>query len=76
MADQRGPLRQIARPFVADGPTGVSIRDRLKALTAGDEKGCAWSARTWARWPHVIWPAGAVTAWSTPPTRGPGANAT
>ncbi|MFF3345916.1 IS200/IS605 family accessory protein TnpB-related protein [Streptomyces sp. NPDC002779] len=38
MADQRRPLRQIARPFVADGPTGVSIRDRLKGLTAGDEK--------------------------------------
>ncbi|MFF4829627.1 IS200/IS605 family accessory protein TnpB-related protein [Streptomyces sp. NPDC001312] len=38
MADQRGPLRQIARPFVADGPRGVSIRDRLKGLTAGDEK--------------------------------------
>ncbi|MGW4049186.1 IS200/IS605 family accessory protein TnpB-related protein, partial [Streptomyces sp. NPDC004721] len=38
MADQRGPLRRIARPFVADGPRGVSIRDRLKGLTAGDEK--------------------------------------
>ncbi|MGW1885067.1 IS200/IS605 family accessory protein TnpB-related protein [Streptomyces sp. NPDC001970] len=38
MADQRRPLRQIARPFVADGPTGVSIRDRLGGLTAGDEK--------------------------------------
>ncbi|MGW4519457.1 IS200/IS605 family accessory protein TnpB-related protein, partial [Streptomyces sp. NPDC004393] len=38
MADQRGPLRQMARPFVAGGPRGVSIRDRLKGLTAGDEK--------------------------------------
>lgn len=38
MADHRKPLRQIARPFVADGPTGVSIRDRLKGLTAEDEK--------------------------------------
>ncbi|MBC9730073.1 transposase [Streptomyces sp. TRM68367] len=38
MADQRRPLRQIARPFVADGPRGVSIRDRLKQLTAEDEK--------------------------------------
>ncbi|MGW5780888.1 IS200/IS605 family accessory protein TnpB-related protein [Streptomyces sp. NPDC003863] len=39
MADQqRRPLRQIARPFVADGPSGVSIRDRLKKLTAEDEK--------------------------------------
>lgn len=34
----RKPLREIARPFVADGPSGVSIRDRLKALTAEDEK--------------------------------------
>ena len=32
------PLRQIARPFVADGPSGVSIRDRLKGLTVQDEK--------------------------------------
>src|SRR5690348_2238923 len=32
------PLRQIARPFVADGPSGVSVRDRLKNLTAQDEK--------------------------------------
>ncbi|MFE7273318.1 IS200/IS605 family accessory protein TnpB-related protein [Streptomyces sp. NPDC057623] len=38
MADHRKPLRQIARPFVADGPTGVSIRDRLKKLTVEDEK--------------------------------------
>ncbi|WP_327241324.1 IS200/IS605 family accessory protein TnpB-related protein [Streptomyces sp. NBC_01320] len=38
MADQHRPLRQIARPFVADGPTGVSIRDRLKGLTGEDEK--------------------------------------
>ncbi|WP_264159284.1 hypothetical protein [Actinomadura rudentiformis] len=27
------PLREVARPFVADGPSGVSIRDRLKGLT-------------------------------------------
>lgn len=32
------PLRQIARPFVADGPSGVSVRDRLKGLTTQDEK--------------------------------------
>ncbi|MFG2137823.1 IS200/IS605 family accessory protein TnpB-related protein [Streptomyces sp. NPDC048650] len=39
MADrQRKPLRTIARPFVADGPSGVSIRDRLKGLSADDEK--------------------------------------
>ncbi|WP_369393013.1 IS200/IS605 family accessory protein TnpB-related protein [Streptomyces sp. CG1] len=39
MADQkRKPLRQIARSFVADGPSGVSIRDRLKNLTGEDEK--------------------------------------
>ncbi|MFI9363408.1 IS200/IS605 family accessory protein TnpB-related protein [Kitasatospora sp. NPDC053057] len=34
----RKPLRQIARPFVVDGPCGVSIRDRLKGLTGEDEK--------------------------------------
>jgi len=38
MADQRKQLRQIARPFVAAGPTGVSIRDRLKGLTVQDER--------------------------------------
>jgi hypothetical protein len=32
------PLREIARPFVAGGPSGVSIRDRLKGLTPQDEK--------------------------------------
>jgi IS605 OrfB family transposase len=32
------PLRVIARPFVADGPSGVSIRDRLKGLRAQDEE--------------------------------------
>ncbi|WP_372405767.1 IS200/IS605 family accessory protein TnpB-related protein [Streptomyces luteireticuli] len=32
----RKPLRRIARPCVADGPSGVSIRDRLKGLTAED----------------------------------------
>ncbi|NML54863.1 hypothetical protein HHL19_34130 [Streptomyces sp. R302] len=31
-------LRQIARPFVVGGPSGVCVRDRLKALTAEDER--------------------------------------
>jgi IS605 OrfB family transposase len=31
------PLREIARPFVADPAAGVSIRTRLKGLTAADE---------------------------------------
>jgi IS605 OrfB family transposase len=35
---QKKPLRAIAAPFVALGPSGVSIRDRLKGLTAEDEK--------------------------------------
>ncbi|MEV5572138.1 hypothetical protein AB0L06_19005 [Spirillospora sp. NPDC052269] len=30
-------MREIARPFVVDGPTGVSVRDRLKGLTIEDE---------------------------------------
>jgi IS605 OrfB family transposase len=30
-------LRQIARSFVVEGPSGVSIRDRLKGLTSQDE---------------------------------------
>ena len=38
LAEQRRPLRQIARPFVADGPSGVSVRDRLKGLTPTDEE--------------------------------------
>ncbi|MFG2920852.1 IS200/IS605 family accessory protein TnpB-related protein [Streptomyces sp. NPDC048305] len=32
----RKPLRQIARPFVAGGPSGVTIRDRLGGLTPED----------------------------------------
>lgn len=32
------PLRRIARPFVVDGPSGMSIRDRLKGLTAEDDE--------------------------------------
>jgi len=35
MADS---LRAIAAPFVALGPSGVAIRDRLKGLTAQDEQ--------------------------------------
>ncbi|WP_198659200.1 hypothetical protein [Nocardiopsis sp. FIRDI 009] len=31
------PPRKIARPFVADRPTGVSVRDRLRGLTPQDE---------------------------------------
>ena len=33
-----GGLRETAAPFVALGPSGVAIRDRLKHLTAVDEK--------------------------------------
>ncbi|WP_282693305.1 transposase [Streptomyces sp. CC208A] len=38
MAEEKKRLREIARPFVVDGPSGVSIRDRLKGLTARDEE--------------------------------------
>lgn len=38
MSEPKKALRQIARPFVADGPSGVSIRDRLKDLTEQDVK--------------------------------------
>ncbi|MFF3320614.1 IS200/IS605 family accessory protein TnpB-related protein, partial [Streptomyces sp. NPDC003035] len=31
-------LRVPAAPFVASGPTGVAVRDRLKGLTGGDER--------------------------------------
>src|SRR5919106_917685 len=31
-------LRDIARPFVAEGASGVCIRDRLKGLTPQDDK--------------------------------------
>ncbi|MGI5192276.1 IS200/IS605 family accessory protein TnpB-related protein [Streptomyces sp. CA-288835] len=33
-----GGLREMAVPFVALGPSGVAVRDRLKHLTAEDEK--------------------------------------
>jgi IS605 OrfB family transposase len=36
MADS--PLRRIAAPFVAVGPAGVAIRDRLKDLTVEEDK--------------------------------------
>ncbi|MDX2396210.1 MULTISPECIES: transposase [unclassified Streptomyces] len=36
--DQRKRLRVIADPFVALGPSGVALRDRLKHLTPEDEK--------------------------------------
>ncbi|MFF6898631.1 IS200/IS605 family accessory protein TnpB-related protein [Streptomyces hydrogenans] len=29
-------MREIARPFVAEGPSGVSVRDRFKGLTVRD----------------------------------------
>ncbi|MDG5801922.1 transposase [Streptomyces ossamyceticus] len=32
-----GGVRELAAPFVAVGPSGVAVRDRLKHLTAGDE---------------------------------------
>ncbi|WP_055520142.1 IS200/IS605 family element transposase accessory protein TnpB [Streptomyces ossamyceticus] len=32
-----GGLRELAAPFVALGPSGVAVRDRLKHLTAEDE---------------------------------------
>jgi hypothetical protein len=31
-------LRVLAEPFVAAGPSGVAVRDRLKHLTAEDER--------------------------------------
>src|SRR5689334_6312815 len=37
VAEPNTPLRQIARPCVAPGPSGVSIRDRLKGLTVADQ---------------------------------------
>ncbi|MFI7294267.1 IS200/IS605 family accessory protein TnpB-related protein [Streptomyces sp. NPDC050121] len=33
-----GGLREMAASFVALGPSGVAVRDRLKGLTAGDEE--------------------------------------
>lgn len=38
MAESKKQLREIAPSFVALGPCGVSIRDRLKNLTVQDEK--------------------------------------
>ncbi|MGA5136061.1 IS200/IS605 family element transposase accessory protein TnpB [Streptomyces azureus] len=33
-----GVLREVAAPFVVPGPSGVAVRDRLKQLTAADER--------------------------------------
>ncbi|MGW0999054.1 IS200/IS605 family accessory protein TnpB-related protein [Streptomyces sp. NPDC002520] len=33
-----GGLREVAAPFVVPGPSGVSVRDRLKQLTTDDEQ--------------------------------------
>ncbi|MEU5100361.1 IS200/IS605 family accessory protein TnpB-related protein, partial [Streptomyces sp. NPDC020996] len=33
-----GGLRELAAPFVVPGPSGVAVRDRLKHLTAEDER--------------------------------------
>ncbi|MCX4902943.1 transposase [Streptomyces sp. NBC_00878] len=38
MGRPKKPVRAIEAPFVALGPSGVAIRDRLKCLTAEDEK--------------------------------------
>ncbi|MCX5338867.1 IS200/IS605 family accessory protein TnpB-related protein [Streptomyces atratus] len=38
MADKKKQLRAIDPPFVAVGPSGVALRDRLKHLTPKDEK--------------------------------------
>ncbi|MFI6697076.1 IS200/IS605 family accessory protein TnpB-related protein [Streptomyces sp. NPDC050433] len=38
MTEPKKQLRQVAPSFVAFGPAGVSIRDRLKNLTPEDEK--------------------------------------
>nr|WP_037740732.1 MULTISPECIES: IS200/IS605 family element transposase accessory protein TnpB [unclassified Streptomyces] len=34
----KGPLRSVAVPYVALGPSGMAVRDRLKRLTARDEE--------------------------------------
>ncbi|MFI0967904.1 IS200/IS605 family accessory protein TnpB-related protein, partial [Streptomyces sp. NPDC021080] len=33
-----GDLRSVAASFVVPGPSGVAVRDRLKGLTAQDER--------------------------------------
>lgn len=33
-----GGLREVAAPFVVPGPSGIAVRDRLRHLTAEDEK--------------------------------------
>ncbi|MER6106531.1 IS200/IS605 family accessory protein TnpB-related protein, partial [Streptomyces sp. NPDC001832] len=38
MGDKKERLRTIDAPFVAAGPSGVALRDRLKHLTPQDEK--------------------------------------
>lgn len=38
MAEAGKQLRAVSEPFVAAGPSGVAVRDRLKGLTPGDEE--------------------------------------
>nr|WP_033333366.1 hypothetical protein [Streptomyces novaecaesareae] len=38
MTGSRRELRRIDAPFVSLGPSGVTVRDRLRGLTAGDEE--------------------------------------
>ncbi len=38
MAEPKKQLRTLQAPFVAPGPSGVALRDRLKHLTTEDEK--------------------------------------
>ena len=60
-------VRPIDAPFVALGPSGVAIRDRLKGLTPEDDRCCGWSASTWARWLPRISRRAARRVWITTP---------
>ncbi|MGI5291097.1 hypothetical protein ACQEVF_48375 [Nonomuraea polychroma] len=47
-------LRPIEAPFVASGPSGVAVRDRLKNLTPADEQVLRLVGAAPARWPRAI----------------------
>jgi hypothetical protein len=68
MADSQ--LRTIADPFVALGPSGVAIRDRLKHLTTQDEKVLRLVGAHLGSLASKDLKARCADAWSTPPRRG------
>lgn len=67
-------LRPIDAPFVALGPSGVAIRDRLGASPARMRRFCGWSVTISASLSGRISRPVARAASTTTPTPGPSGN--